>query len=414
MAFSNLYSKSTANPKDIDFARIGTVVKNKIPEAAVKAFHARFPSPLPKPFDFAFDTDRATGKLQITVKKAGADFVFGWTDAEWAQNKAKLEVVEDEIKAWKTRLTAALQKVYGYEGTVKQITERVAALESKAGSGQADNSILKEVEAAKAEMQKLRDEANALHTQVVQFWNAGPKDGVLALIKKHGLPGDKLGEERTAAFAAYKVVQQVLTEFVEDHASVGKDVQALQARLNDVGVRLVTIANSARNRADELESAVVDIQKTIGEVQGYARSDFEGLKTRELIKEGKEFAAKSGAAWTRLAGDPAAIDKAAARNQEVFQQLRILGARVKNRYDAWREVPVGRAKALEKYQAMLKMVHDEYMQELGRVQAALNAYSLGLEKQKIKAQAEIDKAAKASAKATAKAEAKAAKSAKKK
>jgi SMC interacting uncharacterized protein involved in chromosome segregation len=212
-----------------------------------------------------------------------------------------------------------------------------------------------------------------------------------------------LGEERNAAFAAYKVVQQMLTEFLQDYESVGKDAQDLQKRLNDVGIELTGLTNATMNRDVERQEAVVEIQKTIGEVQGYLRSDFEGVKAKELIKEASEFAKKSGPAWTRLSADPAAIDKATARNNEVNQQMRILGARVKDRNDAWKQAPVGNALVLKKYQGMLQMVHDEYMQELAKLQTTLTAYQSALAKQRVKAQAEVDKAAKASAKAEAKA-----------
>src|ERR1700684_1135154 len=99
----NLYTKSTANPKEIDFARVGATVKNKIPDAAINAFKAKVPGVQPKPFEFKFDKDYDTGKLQITVAKLG--FVYGWVDASFAANKVKMKAVETEIDGWKTHVT---------------------------------------------------------------------------------------------------------------------------------------------------------------------------------------------------------------------------------------------------------------------------------------------------------------------
>ena len=99
MGFMNLYTKTTANPKDIDFAKVGTTVKNKIPEAAIKAFLAKVPKVQAKPFEFMFEKDPETGKLQISAKQLG--FLFGWQDETFAANKAKMKAVEAEIDGWK-------------------------------------------------------------------------------------------------------------------------------------------------------------------------------------------------------------------------------------------------------------------------------------------------------------------------
>lgn len=392
MAFTNLYSKSTANPKDIDFARIGTVVKNKIPDAAIKAFNAKFPKPLPKPFDFAFDTDRDTGKLQITVKKAGADFVFGWSDAEWAQNKAKMKVVETEIQAWQNRIDAALQSLARQQGPLAQVAAVIDALETAAAANAADASHSQQVDANRLSLRKITDEVNGLRTQTVQFWNSGPNQGVLGLIKKHNLPADKLGEERNQAFADYKTLQLAIAKFQEHFEALGHSLEALQKRHDKVGVEIFGLTSANRDRKSELEMAVVEIQKAVGEVQGYTSSDFEGVKAREVLKEAKEFAAKSGAAWTKLSASPPEIDKTIARNNELFARMRILGGRVEQIYNSWQKIPVAKHKSLEKFQGMLKMVRDEYMVELNTLQNTLRSYTEALTKYKPKAVALVEKA----------------------
>ena len=412
MAFVKLYSKSTANPKEIDFVRIGTTVKNKIPEAAVKAFNTKVPKVQPKPFDFAFDFDPTTGKLQITVKKAGADFVFGWSDAVFAEKKAKMKVVETEIAGWKAKMDEANQGLRRLYHESNEIASTIVRLESAAKAKTGDNAHVQEVETTKADLKKLGEDADALRTQTGQFWTGGPNQGVVRLMKKHGLPEDQIVEERSQANADYRVVQQTLTTFQEGLKALQKQVEAMEKGIHDAGGSLFATENFKQDRAQETEEAVVDIQKAIGEIQGYTNTDFVGVKAKELTKEAKEFADKSGAAWTKLSADPGEIDKAVARNKEVNNQMRILGARVEQRLRSWQKVPVAGRKELEKYQAMLKMVYDEYMEALATLQETLQTYSDGLLKYRPKAVELAAKAVKSQAKVeakVAKAEAKAAK-----
>ncbi len=405
MAFVRLYSKSTANPKDIDFARIGTTVKNKIPEAAVKAFNAKVPKAQATPFDFGFDFDPTTGKLQISVKKAGADFVFGWSDAVFAEKKAKMKVVETDIAGWKVKIDEANQGLGRIYHEANEIARTVLRLESMAKSRTGDNAHVQEVDATKAALKKLGDDAEALRAQTGQFWNSGPNLGVVGLMKKHGLPEDQIVEERSQANAEYQVVQQTLTKFQEAFKALQQQVAAMEKGIQAAGTDLVATENFKQDRAQETEDAVVEIQKAIGEIQGYTNTDFAGVKAKELTKEAKEFAGKSGAAWTKLSADPGEIDKVVARNKEVNNQMRVLGGRVEQRLRSWQRVPVAGRKELEKYQGMLKMVYDEYMGALGTLQNTSQAYTDGLLKYRPKA---VELAAK-SAKATAKAEAKVAK-----
>src|SRR4051812_28858827 len=127
MAFTNLYTKTTKNPTDIDFATIGTRVKNKIPDAAIKAFRAKVPAPLSKPFEFTFDKDYDTGKLQIAVKQLG--FVHAWFDESFVNNKTKMISVEVDVETWKTRIKQSVDALTKLRGDMNQLATRLGTIE---------------------------------------------------------------------------------------------------------------------------------------------------------------------------------------------------------------------------------------------------------------------------------------------
>jgi len=410
--FTNLYTKSTANPKDIDFATVGTRVKNKIPDAAIKAFRAKVPAPLPKPFEFTFDKDYDTGKLQITVKQLG--FVHAWFDESFVANKSKMISVEVDIETWKTHIKQSVDALAHLRGEMDQLATRVGAIEGIVASEKGDQAVLKEHQAVKHAVIKLMEDANAHRKGVLDFWNTGPKDGVLGLMKKHGLPVDQIGGERREADAAYALLQQGVKMYQDRFTALGKEVEALNKRTDDVGVKLLLQTNSQRDRKGELEMLQTEIQKLIGEIQGWKNSDFEGVGAKALLKDAKEFTTKAGAAWTKLSENPDEIDKTTAKVQEVFERMRVLGGRVVREYDAWQKPAIPRGGEMPKYQQMLKMVHDEYMADHTLLQNTLRAYKEAMAKQKPKAVEAVAKAQKKVAKVEAKqvkADAKAAKKA---
>jgi hypothetical protein len=406
MAFMNLYTKSTANPKDIDFATVGTRVKNKIPDAAIKAFQAKVPGPQAKPFDFTFDKDYDTGKLQIAVKKLG--FVYGWVDATFAANKTKMKAVETEIEGWKTHIQQAIDGVAKHRTVLGQLAKQVEALEAAAASNAVDAATVKEVEAAKQGFEKFAHDASGEHAAVVQFLNSGPNEGVMGLLKKHGIPAEQLGGERKEADADFVLLQQAVKKFQEQFAALGQALAPLRKRCDDVGVKLFLLQNARRDRKSELEDLQIAIQKNIGEIQGYKNTDFAGVGAKALLNDAKEFTGKSGTTWVKLSANPGEIDKTVAHVQEVFERMRILGGRVVQEYQSWQKPAIPRGGDMPKYQQMLKMVYDEYMVDHNLLQNTLKAYRDALLKQKPKA---VELAAKA-AKATAKAEAKVSKVAK--
>ncbi len=398
MGFTNLYKKSTANPKEIDFARIGATAKNRIPDAAIKAFQQKVPGPQAKPFDFAFDYDAAARKLQITVKKAGADFVYGWADPVLLENQQKMKGVEADIAGWKTKMEEAVQEVGKLHGGAGQIAKWAESLEQTAAQGGADAGSQKEVEAIDAALAKLENEKLALHTKAGQFWNGGPNGGVVALLKKHGI-SEQIVQERQQADTDYRALQQTLARFHDGIRAVEQEIAAIRKHSKDASVKLaVSSVNLNADRQGEKDDAAVEMQKTVGEIQGYANADFEEVKAKELTRAAKEFADKSGTAWEKLSANAGEIDKTIALLREVGLKMRVRSGRVEERYQVWQKPIYQERKALEKYQAMLKMVRDEYMQGYDSLQKTLQSYAENLTKQKPKAVELAAKAAKAKAK----------------
>ena len=393
-----MYKKTTANPKEIDFAKIGAVVKNKIPEAAVKAFNAKVPKAQATPFDFAFDYDAAARKLQITVKKAGPDFVFGWTDTVFVENTEKMKGAEAEIAGWKEKIEEAIGSAEKLHGGAGEIGKWVESVEKTTADGKPHPDAQKEVEAIDAAVTKLENENVALRAKAGQFWNSGPNGGVAGLLKKHGV-SEQVIEERQKADADYKALQATAARFQESSRAVDLAIMSIRKRNKDLGVKLsMATVTMKTDVGAQVDDAALEIQKTVGEIQGYANADFEEVKAKELTKAAKEFAGKSGATWTKLSADPGEIDKAIAQIRDVGLKMRVRSGRVEERYQAWQKPIYQGKKALEKYQGMLKMVRDEYFQSYGALEKTLQGYSESLTKYRPKAVDAAAKAAKAAGK----------------
>src|SRR5206468_2620945 len=106
-----------------------------------------------KPFDFAFDKDYDTGKLQITVKQVG--FVYGWVDTTFAANKQKMKAVETDVEAWKARIQQSMEALAKHRDEQLRLAKKVETFEGAAMSGQVDNAMVKEHQATKQAMLKL-------------------------------------------------------------------------------------------------------------------------------------------------------------------------------------------------------------------------------------------------------------------
>ena len=409
MGFTNLYTrKDILNPKDIDFAGVGTRVKNKIPDAAINAFRAKVPGPQAKPFIFEFEKDPDTGKLQISVKQMG--FVYGWMDESFVANKSKMISVEVEIEGWRAHVQQSIDTLAKHRGEFERLTKKVEALEGKAASKEVDVATQNELKATQQEIQKLMSDAKPELAAIMQFWNSGPKDGVMALIKKHGLPVDQIGGEKRDADAHYALLQQAAKKFQDQYMALGKQVEALHEQAFKLTGKLFQTVK--KDRAGELEGLEEAIQKRIGEFQGYKNADFTEVRAKVLLNEAKEFMSKSGATWTKLSANPAELDKTTAQVQQVSERLRVLGGRVLQEYQPWQKSTIPRGGNMPKYQQMLKMVYEEYEKDYNTLQATLQEYKQALLKQKPKAVELAAKSAKATVKAqakVAKAEAKAAK-----
>jgi hypothetical protein len=385
----------TANPKDIDFVGVGTKVKNKIPEAAIKAFKAKVPGAQAKPFEFAFDKEYETGKLRIGVKQLG--FVHEWVDQTFMANKSKMISVEVDIEVWGT----GVQKSIDALGKIWEEKEKLGKrAETLAGVKEADAAMVKEQQAMKQRLFALMEEAKKVEKGLVDFWNGGPNEGVNGLMKKHGIPAEQIGGERTEALRQYGLLQQRVKKFQDLYKALGSEGQALLKRLDEVGMKLW--GNAKRDRASELADLEEEIQKRIGDFQGYTNSDFAGVGAKALVKEAKEFMGKAGAAWTKLSGNPGELEKRAGEVQAVFERLRILGGRVVTEYQAFQKPSISRSGEMPKYQQMLKMVYDEYMGEHTLTQNTLRSYREALLKQKPKAVELVAKQVKVAAKAEAK------------
>ena len=377
MGFLNLYTKKTANPKEIDFARVGTIVKNKIPEAAIKAFLAKVPGTQAKAFEFTFDKDGETGKMQIAVKSLG--FVYGWVDADFVNNKAQMKVAETEIAGWKGKVDAANLGVLKHQKDVREWSQVLDTLEGALASNAVNEETLKQHGYAKAELEEVRGEAEEQHKAMLQFWNNGPNKGVLGLMEKHGLSPGQIAGARKEAEDAYAAVQQSLKKYQEGVTAMGQALVAARKKCDDVGVKLTLMMNGKRDRKSELEELQVEIQKQIGEIQGYKNTDFAGVGAKALLQEAKEFMGKSGATWTKLSADPVALDKAAKRTaQGVFERMRVLGGRVVQEYTAWQKPAIPRRENMPKYLQMLQMVRDEYMADQTTLQNTLREYTQAL------------------------------------
>jgi hypothetical protein len=400
VAFINLYTKKTANPKDIDFPAIGVRVKEKIPAAAVRAFLAKVPRPQAKPFDFNFDKDTGNGKLQITVKQLG--FVYGWVDAAPAENKAKMKSVEDEIEAWRTHIQGSIDALAALRERMNRLAQKVDTAEHAVAAKEATRELFDANQATRKEIEKLLEDGQKLRNETLQFWSGEPGKGVTPLIKKHGLQVEELGGAKEEAYASYALLQQAFNKWSQQFILLGKEVEALNKLAETVSGKLFTSGGMKVDRQTEREEHEAEIQKTIGAIQGYKNSDFSGTGAAALVKAAREFTAKSGAAWTRLSANPTEIDKTATQVGEVIARLRILGGRVNSEYTAWQK-GVATTGQMPRFQKMLKMVYDEYMDEHTNVQTALQGYKTALQKQKPKALELIAKAAKAQAKADAKA-----------
>jgi hypothetical protein len=401
MGFTNLYTKKTANPKEIDFARVGTIVKNKIPEAAVKAFLAKVPGTQAKVFEFTFDKDGETGKMQIAVKSLG--FVYGWVDADFTANKAQMKVAETEIEGWKAKVEAANLGVLKHQKDVREWAKVVETLEAAVAANAVNAESLKQHGYAKAALEEVRAEAEEQHKAMLAFWNNGPDKGVLGLMEKHGLSPGQIAGARKEAEDGYAAVQQGLKKYQEGVTAMGQALAAARKRCDDVGVKLFLTQNANRDRKSELVDLQVAIQKLIGDIQGWKNTDFAGVGAKALLKEAKEFMTKSGEAWAKLSADPVELGKTVTRVQGVFERMRILGGRVEQEYGAWQKPAIPRGGDMPKYQGMLKMVRDEYMADQTVLQNTLRDYTQALLKYKPKAVEAAAKAVKAQGKADAKA-----------
>ena len=314
------------------------------------------PAAQAKPFDFAVEYDAATRKLQITVKKAGSDFVFAWADPVLVANMEKMKGVEGDIGGWKEKVEEAIRSAGKLHGGAEQISKWVESVAKTAAAGEADAEVHKEVEAIDAALGKLENEKAALNTKTGQFWNSGPNGGVAGLLKKHGI-SEQIVEERKQADADYQVLQRTLATYQDGIRRFEEEIASARKQNKETGVKLASVSvNLTANRQEETEDAAMEIQKTIGEIQGYTNADFEEVNAKALTKEAGEFASKSGAAWARLSANPGEIDKALAAIRDAGLKMRVRSGRVVERFGVWQKPLYLNRKALEKYQSMLKMV----------------------------------------------------------
>ena len=165
----------------------------------MQAFKKKVPAATPKPFDFAFDHDPDTGKCQITVKKAGADWVFGWEDTLFKANKAKLQVVEQQIATWKSKVQAILTNMTKYAEALAGFKGKVEALEKTAASGKVFEADLKEFDGLKKTVEQGGNQVQNLQAAMQQIWSGVPGDGVSGLMTKAGIEVSNIGPERGAA-----------------------------------------------------------------------------------------------------------------------------------------------------------------------------------------------------------------------
>ncbi len=341
MGFTNLYTKSTANPKDIDFAAVGARVKNKIPDMAINAFRAKVPGPQAKPFEFKFDKDYDTGKLQITVKPVG--LVFGWVDEVFVANKLKMKVVETEIDGWKARVELSMQSVEKHREGLEPLVKKLETMEGAVTSNQVDAEMLKELGVVKQGLEQLDREVRGEHATTMQFLDGGPKQGVMGLIKKHGLPVDQIGGEKKEADGNFARLLQQVKKFQDQCTALLQEIVTENKRSDVVYENLLMKQNASLKRGNQLEDLELAIQKDIGAFQGDRNSDFAAVGAKTLLKEAKEFMGKSGETWAKLSGNPGEIDKKIAQVKGVFESMRIRGSGIVQQYQAWQRptIPQG-------------------------------------------------------------------------
>ena len=158
-------------------------------------------------------------------------------------------------------------------------TQRVAAAGAAGGGEYGERcALMQEHSAVKTGTEKLVNDVNSEHAAVIQFWNSGPKEGVVGSMKKHGLPVETVTAERREADAEFKVLQTGLQQYQDQVTAFSKGIAPLKKRIDDVGVKLFMLKNERRDRQEERADLEVAIQKAIGDFNGYVKGDFEGVK----------------------------------------------------------------------------------------------------------------------------------------
>jgi hypothetical protein len=297
LGYTQRYKKEgCTTAKDVDFAKILSVAKLKVPLMVTSAFGKKVAGAA-KPFDVTIEVDSDNGKSRIVIKKlASGEAVIDWTDPTVATNQGGVLKVRAAITSWNItketyvrELAAVVAKINVQKGLLK-------ALESNPG----DPTIAIKIASIKDELEKAAVEGKAIFDKFDTWYLAGPRKGTAPLLVANKVDETKLD----------KADKDHFTTAVMDISQSGNEVK------NTWTVGIAGAAKTLLVRLDNLHSqvtktrtaAVVDIRRNFAtEIEALkveAARMLVSLKLDHSVAQGEEFAARKGDSFNRLKDHP--------------------------------------------------------------------------------------------------------------
>ena len=307
MGYANRYKKEgCATHKDVDFSKIATNAKIKVPAMVISSFQKKVGN-AKKAFDVTIDVDSDTCKCRLVIKKLEAsDVTLEWEDRESKQAGVKKQLIQVRTAITSYAMTNAtyLKKMEAAKAGVKLLKDDVLKLEqtipAKFAGSQARGAFLKQLGVTAEALTKAGKDGFTLFREHQDWYLNGPRKGVAPILSKAGLTekdlskedAEDLGKKLHEMSAAANEVKTIYDLNV--NAAVGP----LLTRLKNIEVQVTKTAGGA---LEEVKKNLAEEVNKLKELVGKAQAETKAEKSITLTDQLKD---PNSTAYKRLQKNP--------------------------------------------------------------------------------------------------------------
>jgi hypothetical protein len=293
LSYVQRYKKDgCATVKDVDFSKILSVAKVKVPTMVTSTFGKKVAGAA-KPFDVIIEVDPDNGKSRLLIKKlASGDAIIEWVDPTVATSQGGVIKVKAAITSWNITKETYARELKEVVVKVNAQKDLIKALESNPG----DPTAVVRIATVKDALEKAEVEGQGIFGKFDSWYLAGPRKGTGPLLVANKVDETKIDKADKDAFTtAVMEISQAGNE-VKNTWTVGiaGAVKALLVRLDNLNSQITKTHGAAvldirRNFSTEIEALKVEAARMLV-----------SLKLDHSVAQGEEFAARKGDSFDRL------------------------------------------------------------------------------------------------------------------